>query len=258
MDEEQLVIYGSYEKAMEDTQQIKGHNNTMYTIGGNARFNARNCVIDWYLINDTQGKKIFEDEHDEQQIVQLIHSLLKINPPIKDQTELSNYLNSLINSDSKTFLNEFIKVLKINEPILICLRRLHYIILKMLNIDKNHSEFKSFCPYEPVDRLRKIMNNHSLPISKVKANNITMISLDTNRLIDEVKNIYFDNPSIKSKYITHSLTKKDQPQIEKIKEQFAELISLFTKAFPLLEQIEHLYIRIASKLESICDILESE
>lgn len=255
--EDQLRVFGSYDESCKNAETIKGHNNTRYTIGGNARFNSRGSSIDWFLTIGSSQLTLFDNDKIDKNIIDSINSTLNINPEIEDPDKLSQLLDKLIQLQGKEFLKTMARILKLTEPIMIELRRMHYIILKLKDIQEGDRSYIKFCPYEPSLRMKNIMVD-GLKISKVNASNVNMISSDISRLISEINDIEFDNPNSISNIIEEYPDKKsNENKIEKLKKQFSEFVTLYTDTFPQLEKMEKLYVRISKKLESICDILES-
>jgi hypothetical protein len=200
---------------------------------------------------------LFDDNKTDKNIIDSINSTLNINPEIDDPDRLSQLLDKLIQLPGKKFLKMMSRILKLTESIMIALRRMHYIVLKLSHIKEGDPKYIKFCPYEPGARMRKIMHDDNLNISRVSASNINMISKDIMRIISEIDDIEFENLSSISNIIEEYADKKAPVnKIEKLKKQFSEFMTLYTSAFPQLEKMEQLYFIISKKMETICDILE--
>jgi hypothetical protein len=229
--EDELKIYGSYEKSITDTKIITGHNNTRYTVGGTARYNIRSNIVDLRMMPET---KSIEEK------IKLVANILDI-----DSNTLSN--------PTKLY-DAFIKSLKLNEPINIQLRRLFFILK-----DRYPSTETTFCQFEPKVRILKLLDE--IGINDVQ---ITAIQIEQlNKIISEVNDLCHKRARI-SKIIniqpihqSHQTTSLDSDDQNDNEHEIVDtIIDYYKNNYETLYEIENINIQIAQLLEKIAEILE--
>lgn len=147
--EDTKEIFGSYEKSLSDSKTITGHNNTVYMVGGNARYNLKSNIDEWGLAANSGI--------DNQ--IKIINQILNISPQITDSDELSIFLQELIKLKQDEFVKFMEKSMNLYEPIQIQLRKLFYAILDKFTDDgKNDKYHIGFCKFEPITRINALLN----------------------------------------------------------------------------------------------------
>lgn len=234
--EKELLVYGSYEKSLHQTEVIVGHQNVVYMVGGNAHYNVRSNVIDWRL----------SQAENAANLVGQINSILNLSTYVDDELILSNLLDELAELNFTDLIKFLEKSLRLNEAVCIQLRRLFYIIQNIANHGKVEQEPEiKFCPYEPVTRINRLLEQANIMINSQDYDNIITLIEEANELIHKKREITTDQPNPYK-------TGQDQDILEKI----SNFIKIYGEIYPALEETEKLNIQIAKKLESICNILE--
>ena len=82
--------------------------------------------------------------------------------------------------------------------------------------------------------------------------------LDQNNFIYKVKKSFYLLTNQEERLYEVGFSEGFLHAVNILQKKFCEFIALYTSAFPQLEKMEQLYIRISKKLESISDILETE
>jgi hypothetical protein len=252
--EDDLKIYGSYEK---NTKTIKGHNNIRYAVGGTARHNIRSNIIDWKLIQQNDNQQNDNQQNDNQQNdnqqndnqqndkkIKIINDILNLPEYISDQDSLIEILKEVSNTGTLEFL---IKSLNLNEPIIIQLRRLFYILKSNNSTNPNHNDI-TFCPYDSQTRLNNLLNKlDGISIDVCKESNLRSLIDQIIALYDKKKSILAGNKAQYEKEVVYGKT---------LDESIDVFMQLYKNNYQNLFDIENINIDIAQILESISDLLD--
>lgn len=232
-----IKVIGSAEKK---STHIKGHDNITYTIGGNARHNTISKFIDWKLNENAEEiADIFNIENKPDAILQ--------------------YLTELMNLSNFEFMNKLDKLLNLREPIIIQYRRLFYILIKINRhiIGSMYDDPVKFCPYEPDIRIKQLLELmpwdqvvEEFKITEETLNSLAECELEIKDLTDQIKDLKLNSNCKKESGETSEIY---QQTPESKMDSFVDIL----KNCGSIGKIEEMYIRIAKKLETMSDLLES-
>lgn len=253
--EEKLKIFGSYEDSVKNTQQIIGHDNTSFIVGGNARNNVRSNIIDWNLTKKFMTNKNVSDERVEKMLIEQINIILNLKTFVNDKSALCEIIDKVLALDAKSMLRFFETSLDLKEAIVIELRRLFYVIADLID-----DETTKFCPYEPVKRIRALTGIHDIWINDVELENFDNINAELRKLvnlrgqINDLFEIFMSRRG--SSKISNAVDKQPQHQ-DPLMNKMDNFIKLYVKIFKHISAVEKLNIAFAQKIGEICTLLES-
>lgn len=231
-------IFGSYEKSLTELRTIMGHNNTIYMVGGNARFYLKSGIQEWEL----------SSKMDIKSQIKIINQILNISPQIIDPDDMYIFLLEINKLSGHKFIKFMEKSMKLYEPIEIQLRKLFYTILdKFTDGGKNDKYHTEFCKYEPLYRINTLLNtldqnDLKMPISNENYQKIYNAYNDIKNIIESKNDETFThNPNIDSKSNLTSL--------------MDFIIKSYKLLFPILKNIERKNIKISKNIEIISDVV---
>jgi hypothetical protein len=245
---DKLKIYGSYQDSLNNLKMIGGHNSTNYMIGGNVRYNIRNNIIDWELLKSTDINPAIK--------INQINSLFKFRKFISDPKELYYEISNILNLSNLEFGKMMERSLNLDEPIILQLRKLFYILNEYDYGDIFQIEF---CKLEPIKRLNSLLTmleNTDIKVSSSVYEKIEKHFNNIKNMIEKKNNLFLHN------FYTKSI--KSIESIESIKniennKNIDDIIDIFIKKyeewFDILEKVEKINVNIAFELEKISDLI---
>jgi hypothetical protein len=235
-------IFGSYEKSLSESKTIKGHNDTTYMVGGNARYNLKSNMEEWELASNSDVNNQIKPIN----LIKTINQILNISPPITNLDELYIFLQELNKLQNSEFVKFMEKSMNLYEPVQIQLRKLFYVILdKFTNNGKNDKYHIGFCKFEPITRINALLNtldkgDLETPISDEQFQKISSAAYSIKTLLESklgASNFTMGGAPIDSEADLKSL-------MDRIVESHKQL-------FPVLNEIEKKNILIAENLDVI-------
>lgn len=237
--EDTLKIYGSYEASLSESKTMLGHNGIRYTVGGNARYVTRSNIIEWDTLDKSKSH------------INVINEILQLPEYVDDRETLYELLQEINKLPSPDFLRLLENSLNLKESLVIQLRRLFYIIDKMNAADKTYVRPTEYCPYEPTNRINKLLDcMKDTPDEDVSMYaNIDHLVEGFDVMIIKKNKLY--DTSI-NKAVGGPHTSKD-----KINAEMDIFIKSYTNAYDVLHNIENTNIDVAQSLEKILNNIEN-